>query len=440
MALGGGNWQSQNKILPGTYVNFISIAKANANLSNRGVAAAPFELSWGPEGKIFTVTVGEFQKNSKLLFGYAYDHSKMLPLREIFMHATTVHCYRLGSGATKAFCDYAIAKHPGVRGNDLSIVVAASVDNAEMFNVSTYLDKVCVDVQTVSDASKLVDNDYVNFVKEVPLQATAGMALSGGKDVTEITGDTHQEFLNAVESYSFNTLCCPAADATTVQLYANYTKRMRDEIGAKFQLVAWQPNADYEGVIGVWNKTTHASISDIPTQSIVYWAAGAQAGVAVNESLTNTKYDGELIIDTKYTQVELENAIKAGKFMFHNVNGEPRVLDDINTLLTLTDTKGAVFQSNQTMRVCDQLANDVAVLFNTRYVGIVPNDGPGRAHLWNNIVKLIQELERIRAIENFDPDVLTCAQGDTKGAVLCTLNGVSIINAMGQLYMSVLIQ
>lgn len=117
--------------------------------------------------------------------------------------------------------------------------------------------------------------------------------------------------------------------------------------------------------IGVWNTSTHATIADVEAHAIVYWMTGAQAGVAVNASLTNFKYDGELIIDTKYTQVELEAAIKAGKCMFHNVNGVTRVLEDINTLLTLSDTKGEVFQSNQTMRVCDQIANDVAVLFNT---------------------------------------------------------------------------
>ena len=267
------------------------------------------------------------------------------------------------------------------------------------------------------------------------------LSLRGEKaDVEAITGDAHQAFLNAIEAYAFNTLCCPAADATTVQLYSVYTERLRDELGAKFQLVAWEPKADYEGVIGVWNKSTHATIADVDAHAIVYWMTGAQAGVAVNASLTNFKYDGELIIDTKYTQVELEAAIKAGKCMFHNVNGVTRVLEDINTLLTLSDTKGEVFQSNQTMRVCDQIANDVAVLFNTRYVGTVPNDAPGRAHLWNNIVKLIQELEKIRAVQEFDPDIVTCAQGDSKKAVLCNISGLNIVNAMAQLYMSVIIQ
>ena len=441
MALGGGTWLTQNKVLPGTYVVFSSIAKASATLSDRGYAAAPFILSWGPEKEVFAVTSGEFQKNSKAIFGYAYDHPKMLALREIFLHATTVYCYRLGEGANKATNTFAEAKYPGVRGNDITITIAANVDSGELWDVSTYLDGICVDTQTVATAADLVANDFVTFKSAAELTATAGTALEGGTDVESISGDSHQAFLKKTEAYAFNALCCPATDETTVKLYAAHTERVRDEVGAKFQLIAWKPaTVDYEGVIGVWNSASHATIANVDENAIVYWATGTHAGVAVNKSLTNFKYDGELIIDTDFTQAELEQAIKAGKFMFHNVNGATRVLEDINTLLTLSDTKGEVFQSNQTIRVCDQIANDVAVLFNTRYVGTVPNDASGRASLWGDIVKLIQELEKIRAVENFDTESVTCEQGDKKKAVLCTINGLNIVNAMSQLYMSVIIQ
>ena len=441
MALGGGTWLVQNKVLPGSYINFSSIAKASATLSDRGYAAAPFVLSWGPEDEVFAVTSGEFQKNSKAIFGYSYDHPKMLALREIFLHATTVYCYRLGLGAKKATCKLADAKHPGIRGNDISIVVAANVDDPSLFDVSTMLDGIAVDTQTAAKAEDLTGNDYVDFKANATLEVTAGVPLTGGADAESITGDSHQAFLDKIEAYAFNALCCPAADATIVKLYAAYTQRVRDEVGSKFQLVAWQPSTvDYEGVIGVWNMATHPTIEGMDEHAIVYWTAGAQAGVAVNKSLTNAKYDGELILDTDFTQAELTAAIKAGKFIFHNVNGVTRILEDINTLLTLSDTKGEVFQSNQTIRVCDQIANDVAVLFNERYLGTVPNDASGRSALWGDITHYMKQLESIRAVENFDPDSVTCEQGDKKKAVLVTVNGLNIINAMAQLYMSVIIQ
>lgn len=440
MALGGGTWLVQNKVLPGSYINFSSVAKASATLSDRGYAAAPFVLSWGPENEVFAVTSGEFQKNSEAIFGYSYDHPKMLALREIFLHATTVYCYRLGLGAKKAACALATAKYPGVRGNDLSIVIAVNVDDPDAFDVGTYLDGIQVDLQTVTKAEDLTGNDYVDFKKDLTLEATAGAPLTGGEDVANITGDSHQAFLDKIEAYAFNAMCCPAADPIIVKLYAAYCQRVRDEVGAKFQLIAWKPSTvDYEGVIGVWNSATHPSM-DVEEHAVVYWATGAHAGVAVNKSLTNAKYDGELTLDTDYKQAELTAALKAGKFMFHNVNGLTRVLEDINTLLTLSDTKGEVFQSNQTMRVCDQIANDVAVLFNERYLGTVPNDASGRSALWGDITHYIKQLEDIRAVENFDPDTVSCEQGDKKKAVLVTVNGLNIINAMAQLYMSVIIQ
>ena len=441
MALGGGAWLVQNKVLPGTYVNFSSIAKASATLSDRGYAAAPFVLSWGPENEVFAVTSGEFQKNSKDIFGYAYDHPKLLALREIFLHATTVYCYRLGLGAVKAANACARARYPGVRGNDITITIAPDVDDPGLWDVGTWLDGLQVDAQTVAAASDLVGNTWVDFKKDAVLEATAGMPLTGGADAEGVTGDSHQAFLDKIEAYAFNTMCCPAADPTIVKLYAAYTQRMREEVGANFQLVAWRPSSvDYEGVVGVWNPASHPAIPDVDEQAVVYWAAGAHAGVAVNKSLTNAKYDGELVLDTAYTNTQYTAAIKAGKFMFYNDNGTTRVLEDINTLLTLSDTKGEDFQSCQTIRVCDQIANDVAALFGARYLGTVQNDASGRSALWGDVTHYIGELEKIRAVEDFDPDTVTCEQGDRKKAVLLTMNGLNITNAMAQLYMSVVIR
>ena len=80
MALGGGIWAVQNKVLPGTYIYFSSVAKASATLSDRGYAAMPLMLDWGPDSTVFTVTSGDFQKNSLKIFGHAYTDDALLPL------------------------------------------------------------------------------------------------------------------------------------------------------------------------------------------------------------------------------------------------------------------------------------------------------------------------------------------------------------------------
>lgn len=447
MAYGGGTWLTQNKVLPGAYINFTSVSKASATLSDRGVAAIPLPLAWGPEGTVFEVTNGDLQKNSMDIFGYSYMDDAMLPLRELFLYAKTAYLYRLAGTTTKAVAQlgsatFATAKYGGSRGNAMRLVISANVDTPSAFDVKIYMGDTLVDEQIgVATAADLVNSNFATFNPDATLEVTAGVNFTGGGDGT-ISGTAWQAALDAFEAYSFNTLGCPTDDETTKGLFVQYTKRMRDEVGAKFQLVGHKiPNADYEGVISVENDVSGYpdSVLGMGAFGLVYWMTGAEAGCEVNRSCTNKQYDGELTVNTDYTQKQLEDAIKGGKLILHNANGVVRILDDINTLLTLTDTKGAVFQANQTIRVCDQIANDTAVLFNTRYLGVVPNDASGRMSLWADICKLIQELERLRAVEDFDTSTLTVEQGDTKKAVVATLQNLNIVNAMAQLYMSVII-
>jgi hypothetical protein len=78
MALGGGSFTTQNKDLPGAYINFISKASATATLSDRGIATMPLELDWGVDGDVFEVSNADFQKNSMKIFGYDYTSDKLI--------------------------------------------------------------------------------------------------------------------------------------------------------------------------------------------------------------------------------------------------------------------------------------------------------------------------------------------------------------------------
>ena len=440
MALGGGTWLVQNKILPGSYINFVSASRASATLSDRGTATIPIELDWGPDGEVFAVTNGEFQKDSMKIFGHAYTDEELKPLRDIFLHAQTVYFYRLNSGGEKASNKFATAKYSGSRGNDLKIVIeeneAFETDTNEIYDVSTYLDTSCVDIQKgVASMAELAENDYVRFEAEAAIELTASTPLEGGTDGTTQDAN-YQTYLDKIESYTFNTMGCPSTDEIIQSLFIAFTKRLRDESGVKFQTVLFQrADADYEGIISVENGL----VGEADNPALVYWVTGAQAGCAVNESLTNATYDGEYDVDTDYTQVQLEEAIQSGKLILHKVNDQTRILTDINTFVSVTDDKSADFSSNQTMRVLDQIGNDIAVVFNTKYLGKVPNDAAGRISLWNDIVKHHEQLQTIRAIENFTSDSVTVEQGDTKKSVLVT-DYVTPVNAMEQLYMTVIVQ
>lgn len=435
MALGGGTFISQNKVLPGAYMNFISLANASSTVGDRGFAGMGLDLDWGVDGDIFEVTAGDFQKNSMKLFGYAYADDKMKGLRDLFKNITTLYAYKLTSGGKKASNTFATAKYAGVRGNDIKIVIQANVDDNSKFDVETYLGTTIVDSQTVAKTADLVANDYVTFKTTATLAVTAATPMTGGENGTSDAA-AHQKFLDKLESFpSINTVGYVGTNDAIKGLYSAFAERMRDQVGVKFQSVVYNKAADYEGVVNVKNKVTDEGADEA---SLVYWVTGVVAGTAINASAKNKLYDGEFTVDTDFTQSQLVNAIKAGEFTLHKVNSDIRVLDDINSLVTLTDTKGEVFQSNQTIRVIDQIATDIAALFSTKYMGKIPNDNPGRTSLWNDIVKHHKELEGMRAIENFDEKIVTVEKGDSKDSVLIG-DQIEVVNAFGKLYMNVMV-
>lgn len=431
--LGGGTFTLQNKILNGAYINFISKSKASEYLADRGVATMPLELDWGVDNAIFEVTPNDFKVNCMKIFGYPFSHEKMKGLRDLFKNIKTLYAYKLTSGGVKATCTYADAKYCGTRGNALKVVIAANVDEPAKFDVRLYMDTVLVDEQiAVSTAADLKPNDYVNWKSSAELANTAGLALTGGTNGT-VDGASHQTYLDKAEAYSFNTMGVVVTDDSIKNVYVAYVKRMRDQVGAKFQCVLHDMAADYEGVINVKNNTVDStSIADL-----VYWVTGAEAGCAVNKTLLNQTYTGEFTVDTNYKQSELELAMQSGEFMFHAVNGEVRVLADINSFVSGTAEKYVeVFGENQCIRVMDQIANDIAVIFNNKYLGKVPNDAAGRISLWSDIVKHHVRLQDIRAIQNFNADDVTVNQGEAKNGVVVG-DAVEIIVGMGKLYMTV---
>ncbi|MDB0440964.1 phage tail protein [Clostridioides difficile] len=433
MALGGGIFVTQNKILPGAYINFVSATRATSTLSDRGIVAMPLELDWGIDEEVFQVTSDDFEKYSTKYFGYDYTHEKLKGLRDLFKNIRLGYFYKLNKGV-KASCTIATAKYSGIRGNDLKIVVTTNIDDNTKFDVVTLLDNKKVDTQIAKVITDLQDNDYVIWKKDATLEASAGLVFSNGTNGEAITGTEYQTFLDKIESYSFNALGCLATTAEIKSLFVEFTKRMRDRVGAKFQTVLYKKNdADYEGVVSVENKVKD---KDLIESSLVYWSTGAIAGCNINKSNTNKRYDGEFDVDVNYTQIQLEEALKTGKFTFHKVGDEIHVLEDINTFISFTDEKNDDFSSNQSIRVLDQIANDIATLFNEKYLGKVPNDKAGRISFWNDVVKHHKELENIRAIEDFKTDDVSVELGNDKKTVIVS-DAVKVINAMSKLYMTV---
>lgn len=435
MALGGGTFIAQDKKLPGAYINFKGVAKA-FKLSDRGTAAVALSLPWGELGKVFTVTKDRVHRDSKKLFGYDYNAPEMYPVRELFMGASKLFVYRLGTEGAKATNTLADAKYVGTAGNKIITTVTKTTDgeNPTGWAVRTYFDGELVDEQqagTSDNTDVLLDNDFVIWKSGVTLAETTkttGMMKSGTDPTAELS---HGKFLTALQTKTFQTVACGSSDETIVKEYVEFVKSMRESYGIKCQAVVYNIKSDYEGIINVKNPAENKDAF-----ALVYWVAGVEAGCPVNESCTNKVYDGELTVKADYTQDELEDALDQGFFVMHLVDDDVRVLDDINSLITFDDVKTEDFASNQSIRVLDQIATDVRMIFSKRYIGLTPNDTAGREAFWNDIVTICRSMQDIRAIEDFSADSVEVSPGEKKKAVEANFT-VKPVNAMAQLYCTV---
>lgn len=432
MALGGGRFTTMNKVLPGTYINVVTNTSESLGLES-GIVAIPLCLNWGPDATVVSITAEEWLAGPWTKLGYMADADELKAIREIFAGgASRVLVYNLNVGA-KADGTFATAKYKGTRGNSIKIKVAPNVDDPTYFDVTTIVDNMDQEVQKVLSAADLVGNDWVDWKASASLEEMAATALTGGTNGT-ITGTQYAAALAALEQKYFNVLICDSVDSTTVNLFVAYVTRMRETMGKDFQLVAYNKAADYEGVINVGTAVSDTGAS---AASLVYWVGGKCAACSMGKSITNTVYDGEFTPVCTETQAQLEAAIGDGKFMFHQVGDDIRVLMDINSLVTFTEDKSSMMAKNEIIRVTDYLNNAIAQLFNTRYIGKVLNNDTGRAHLKQDIASIQDALVQIGVVEYDNADLVVSLGSDKGDVVISDL--ITVNAAMVRLYMTIAI-
>lgn len=108
-----GTWTSQNKILPGAYINFLTNAPLSITPGDRGVVVLLKEMSVGVAGEIYTVTA----TNSDYPSGVTAQ-DKLL-VNEALKGAQTVLAYNLGTSHTLEVVETALTKLKTVQFNTL---------------------------------------------------------------------------------------------------------------------------------------------------------------------------------------------------------------------------------------------------------------------------------------------------------------------------------
>ena len=444
MIMAGGSWNgSQNKIRPGVYIRFTSSRGLGLTVSDRGTVAIAEAMSWGPVETVQTIEAGA---DMTPYTGYDITNPKNRFLNEIFKGTNRtaapnkVLLYRLGATSQTAASVTvspltATAKYPGIRGNDISIIIAELTTPEDTFTVSTVVDGEIVDQQTAKTVENLVANEWVTWSGTGALAATAGANLTDGADGTPQSSD-YADFLTAIEPYQFDVLIYDGSDTTVQDSMVAFVERMADENGFYTQLVAaGLTNPDSRYVINVNSGAILDDGTELTPQQVTWWVGGATAGAQYNQDLTYATYPNAVDVTTKLTNSGYEQAIRAGQFVLWADNGAVKVEYDINSLVTYTQDISDAYHFNRTMRLVNTIANDIYRQFSDGYIGVVNNNAQGRMMFKSEIVGYLLDIQANQGIQNFTAGDVEVLPGEAVDAIIVNL-AIQAVGSANKIYIT----
>ena len=427
--MAGGEWEVTSlPKLPGFYMNFKAAGLAAVQTGDRGTVVVPIKAHWGAIGKFMTIinesdilnTFGSIEDTEGSTF---YTTLKMCVLGG----AKKILAYRLaGDTATEASIMLQNApakdaqavdkvklttKYKGARGNDFKVTIAPSLTVADTFDLKLYEDTALLQTFSFKTWAELIEvvntaNTYLMATKAAndtdistaDIPNMTSVAMTGGDSGLEgITAKNYLQMLDFIETESFNYLTLDGISDPAIQTsIASWVIRMRNQ-GKKIVAVMGGSMADdisddavenaikrsagfnHEGII---NIGVGIILNDIKYSSaqVAPFIAGLIAGQKLSESTTYaaTSFDD---VTRRWTREEQITALTNGIFLLINDGRIVKVLEGINTLITLRQDQNNAFKKIRSIRTMDAIDSDLQQTAEDNYIGKINNTYEGQLAL-----------------------------------------------------------
>lgn len=282
----------------------------------------------------------------------------------------------------------------------------------------------------VSSADKKLVTEALKLAKTVKVY-NLGNTKHGADDVNAA--------LTKFRTEIFDTLCYPYDEEDGTEIKTTiiaWLKSMNEDEGVGVNGVLANCKADSEYVINVANAVVLEG-GELTIAQTTAWVAGATAGASISTSNTNMKYVGAIDVKPRMTKTEMENAINAGKFIF-KVDSSQNVtaVYDINSLTSFTPEKSKKFQKNRIVRAIFNIRNDIRIIFESNYLGKYDNNADGRSLLRAALIEYFNELQRLKAIQNFTADDVVVTAGTESDVVVIDV-AIQPVDSIEKIYITV---
>lgn len=182
--------------------------------------------------------------------------------------------------------------------------------------------------------------------------------------------------LERLKNKKWNYLTVPVLGDGEASTIVDYIKEQRNSYHKSFKAVLPSTDADFEGIINFATdniKTAGSSGGSAKTYTTAEFCAriaGILAGLPLNQS--STYYS--LTEVESITESETPDAdVDSGKLILINDGTKIKIARGVNSLTTLTDTKGEDFKKIKIIEAVDLIRDDIRETFEDKFVGKVEN-------------------------------------------------------------------
>lgn len=293
--------------------------------------------------------------------------------------------------------------------------------------------------KSLAEKEQLLLDLALDYSKTVLVYNLTGAEAKKGKEERSASPVDIDSMLTALTKIEFNTLCYPYEDDGADDKIVAWIKKQRDEEAPIQAVLSTTTAPDHEGIINVqqgliiMNNGEPTTLTKKETTVIV---AGMTAGANIH-SLTNRTVMRAIDVEPHLSKTEQENHVKAGKFIFSARSQTVKVLVDINSLTTYENKKAPFFSKNRTIRLFDNITKDIITVFDSNVKGILNNNKEGRNLFKSMLVEYFRNLEKISAIQNFNPDDITVMEVIGNKDSLEVAVNIQVVDSIEKVYMNV---
>lgn len=206
------------------------------------------------------------------------------------------------------------------------------------------------------------------------------------------------EALTYFEGVEFNLMCMPSAETSDVTAIKTFIKKMNDVVKYKCDAIVANDKADSEAIINYTAKNIVVGGESVTTANHTARIAGLIEGTPLHQSITFATLEDVDSIEN-LTKEQADTRIDNGELILVREMGKVRVARGVNSLTTLTDTKGNAFQKIKLRKTLNLIHNDLRRVIVEKYIGKVPNNYDNKCILITEIKNYLEELENEQLIE-----------------------------------------